>query len=72
MEEYIVVCRLALMLQMSLVNPWNWVMRRAQRTIGTRPPGAKSLNLILVPPGMAKPLSIGVIFLRWMSHRGSV
>ena len=29
------------------------------RTIGTLPPGARLLNLILAPPGMARPLSMG-------------
>lgn len=36
-------------------------------TIGTFPPGAKSLKLILAPPGMARPLSMGVMSLQPMS-----
>lgn len=32
-------------------------------TIGTLPPGAKSLKLILAPPGMDRPLSMGVMSL---------
>jgi hypothetical protein len=58
-----VVCGLTSMLQPGLVNVMETVGRRGKCAIGTRPPGFRSLKLILAPRRMARPLSTGVVFL---------